>query len=282
MLRVVAVFGKYEDGATTSSDAGHQRLQPLCLNRAIADELAAARPTDPSRGPVQARCRHTPRSGLDATLADGKRRAGHVDALLVDNVRTARRGVQRPLRRADSATADLIIYNGHAGLGANIRALAQEGRLAAGPVRKMVFMNGCDTYAYVDDALARSAHGRHQPRRSHGHQVPGHRHQRRCPRSSARCPAATMALVRGLLDASTTRKTYEQMFVEHRLRLRSSWSPASTTTCTCPAVAAATAVTPDDWVCPRQEPFAGDGPPATDENRFETPVLRRRHATSSC
>ena len=50
-------------------------------------------------------------------------------------------------------TADYIVYNGHSGLGRNVRRLAREGAWQTGQYA-IVFMNGCDTYAYIDAALA--------------------------------------------------------------------------------------------------------------------------------
>ncbi len=52
-----------------------------------------------------------------------------------------------------STEADLIFYNGHAGLGSNVRALARKGDFRAGKYQ-IFFMNGCDTFAYVDGSLA--------------------------------------------------------------------------------------------------------------------------------
>ncbi len=48
-----------------------------------------------------------------------------------------------------SEDADLILYNGHAGLGRNVNAFANEGRVAAGKYQ-LVLMNGCQTFAYLD------------------------------------------------------------------------------------------------------------------------------------
>ena len=50
-------------------------------------------------------------------------------------------------------TADYIVYNGHSGLGQNVRDLARRGAWNTGQYA-IVFMNGCDTYAYIDSALA--------------------------------------------------------------------------------------------------------------------------------
>jgi hypothetical protein len=91
---------------------------------------------------------------LNAVLPDGKKI--RVVALLTDNIRL---GLQQPAFRARyealSTRADFIIYNGHAGLGTNVRALASAGKWVAGQY-VIVQMNGCDTFAYIDDALFRA------------------------------------------------------------------------------------------------------------------------------
>jgi hypothetical protein len=52
-----------------------------------------------------------------------------------------------------STDADVIVYNGHAGLGQNVRKLATMGRFKSGKYQ-IFYMNGCDTFAYVDGSLA--------------------------------------------------------------------------------------------------------------------------------
>jgi hypothetical protein len=85
------------------------------------------------------------------TKIDGPRRIT-ITALLVDSV-----GTPDPVFDARYAAlsggADLIIYNGHAGLGQNIRALAQKGSFVAGKYL-VLFMNAPDSFAYVDRSLA--------------------------------------------------------------------------------------------------------------------------------
>ncbi len=144
---------------------------------------------------------------FEATLADGKK--VEVTTLLVDNVRTA--GAAFDARyEALSGTADFIVYNGHAGLGANIRALAQKGKWIAGQYA-VVFMNGCDTYAYVDSELW-DDHAAVNPDDPNGtkyldivtNAMPAYF------RSDA---GATMAFVKGLLNYDEP-KTFEQIFKE--------------------------------------------------------------------
>ena len=201
-LRVVAVFGKYEDGAT-KSDAGIDGYNNFI--KAITTELKGhdlvTIPADvPSSPGVD-----VPDITFDATLPDG--RTVNVVAILVDNVRTA--GAAFDARYESlSTTADFIVYNGHAGLGANIRALAQKGKWVKGQY-VVVFMNGCDTYAYVDSALA-EAHMDVNPDDQNGTKYVDIV-ANAMPSFFRSMPAATMALVRGLLAYDAPR-TYEQIF----------------------------------------------------------------------
>jgi len=144
-LSVVAIFGKYEDGAT-SGDAGISAYDDFVDD--IRDKLegATVEPADTSNNPGV----DYPDVTIRADLGNGK--TIRVHAILVDNVRTA--GSEFNQRYEElSGDADLIFYNGHAGLGANIRALASKGSFLPGKYQ-IFFMNGCDTYAYVDNALA--------------------------------------------------------------------------------------------------------------------------------
>jgi hypothetical protein len=105
--------------------------------------------------------------------------------------------------------ADLIIYNGHAGLGVNIRALASKGQWRTGQY-SMVFMNGCDTYAYVDRALA-DAHIAVNPDDPNGTKYLDII-TNAMPSFFREMSNASMALVRGLLSYEEP-QTYEQMFL---------------------------------------------------------------------
>jgi hypothetical protein len=149
-LEAVAVFGKYEDGATDNFDAGisaYNRFVSDLRRELGAFELVTTPATIPSSPGVA-----MPDVTFEARLADG--REVKVVALLVDNVRTA--GPTFDARyHALTPTADYIAYNGHAGLGANIRALARKGEWRRGQYT-LAFINGCDTYAYIDEALNRA------------------------------------------------------------------------------------------------------------------------------
>lgn len=147
-LKVVAVFGKYEDDATTSSDAGisaYNRFVRTMKNDLGALDNFRTVPEDVPDSPGI----ESPDITFRAEMGDGQ--SVEVVALLVDNIRTAGRGFDQRYSEL-SGPADLVAYNGHSGLGSNIRALAQKGSWVPGQY-SIVFMNGCDTYAYVDSAL---------------------------------------------------------------------------------------------------------------------------------
>jgi hypothetical protein len=146
-LSVIAVFGKYEDGATSSGDAGISAYNEFvgAARRAFGQGLVTE-PADLQANPGVA----FPDVTLRQTLPDGRKVV--ITALLVDNVR-ATTGNFDARYNALSADADLIAYNGHAGLGSNVRALVRKGTFVKGKYQ-IFFMNGCDTFAYVDGALA--------------------------------------------------------------------------------------------------------------------------------
>ncbi len=149
-LRVVAIFGKFAKGDTDKDDdAGINAFNQF--NSDIRDRMGSMKGlvTIPADAPTQPGA-NLPDVEFQATLADG--RSVIVNALLVDEVSSATQAFYDRYE-ALSTRADFIAYNGHAGLGANIRTLASKGKFVAGQY-VIVFMNGCDTYTYVDGALA--------------------------------------------------------------------------------------------------------------------------------
>lgn len=200
---VLAVFGKYKDGATSNSDAG------IGAYNDFAREIRGAlNPHDLQMDPADAPSTpgvDVPEITYSAKIDDDHRVV--VYTLLVDNVRTAGRDFDA--RYAElSKNADLIVYNGHAGLGSNIRALARKGDWQAGQYA-MVFMNGCDTYAYVDSALF-DAHADVNPDDPEGTKYVD-LITNALPSFFANMSDATMALVNGML-AYDNPLTYEQIF----------------------------------------------------------------------
>jgi hypothetical protein len=204
-LKVVAVFGKYEDGAKTAADAGIAAYNEFVA--AVSKRLAPYSPeTTPSPVPEKP---GTNAAAVDvefrATLTDGHK--VQVNALLVDNIANASAEFYERYEGL-STQADLIAYNGHAGLGQNVRALAKKGKWVTGQY-VIVFMNGCDTFAYVDGSLAdiRKAVNPDDPT--------GTKYLdfvvNAMPAYFASDAEASMSLINGLLAADAP-ETYEQIF----------------------------------------------------------------------
>jgi hypothetical protein len=205
-LEVVAVFGKFEDGATTADDAGIDAFNDFVTKSRTALAALGTVTTTPATVPAAPGVAN-PDVELRATLASG--RAIHVVALLTDNIT---RGLGEPAFRARyealSSKADLIAYNGHAGLGQNIRALARNGKWVKGQYLIM-FQNGCDTFAYVDSALndAHSAVNSDDPDGTKYLDIINNG----MPAFFANMSASTLTLVKALAAYDEPR-TYEQIF----------------------------------------------------------------------
>jgi hypothetical protein len=204
-LQVVAIFGKNEDGAT-SGDVGidaYNRFVGAVRSELATRSLTTIPAVVPANPGVAA-----PDIELNATMPDGK--TIRVVVLLTDNVRI---GLSQPAFRARyeslSSRADFIIYNGHAGLGTNVRAMAAAGKWVQGQY-VVVQMNGCDTFAYIDDALFR-AHKTINPDDTTGFKYIDIVNNA-MPAFFSQLSNTSMAMLRGLI-AFDQPKTYEQIFL---------------------------------------------------------------------
>jgi hypothetical protein len=146
VLDLVAIFGKFEDGTTTDADIGiwsHGHFVDT-----MRKELPNAKVT-PATTPENPGIAN-PDVTIESTLPNGKK--VRVTSFLVDNVREGGAAFEARYNSL-SGDADVIVYNGHAGLGQNVRALARMGKFKAKKYQ-LIYMNGCDTFAYVDGFLA--------------------------------------------------------------------------------------------------------------------------------
>jgi hypothetical protein len=146
-LEVISIFGKYEKTGGPL-DAGVRAFRAFVQNmrRELGRYPLVTRPPNLPANPGP----NTKDVTFEATLPDGKQ--VKVTALLVDAITSTWPGFDE-LYESLTPTADLIAYNGHAGLGQNVRALARKGKWEPKKYQ-LFFMNGCDTFAYVDGALA--------------------------------------------------------------------------------------------------------------------------------
>ncbi len=204
VLKVVAIFGKYEDGAESNSDAGINAYNGFSrkIKKLLRDNENFA--SVPERVPFRPGI-DMPEISWSSDLGDGRRI--EIVALLVDNIRTAPAAFNTRYEEL-TGDADLISYNGHAGLGANIRAMARKGEWKTGQY-SIVFMNGCDTYAYVDSSLAdaHSAVNSDDPNGTKYMDIVTNA----LPSFFRSMPNASLALIKGLLKYNDP-MTFESIF----------------------------------------------------------------------
>jgi len=143
-LKVVTVFGKYKDGATSPDDAGI-----LAYNEFVdsIERRLRVPPTKPfGRSPGVSE----PAITFQGAFPDGRNVTIH--ALLIDSPRAAPPSFWQTYDEL-TKDADLVFYGGHAGLGQNVRVLTQKGSVRRGQYQ-IFWFNNCDTFVYLDDAFA--------------------------------------------------------------------------------------------------------------------------------
>ena len=144
VLKVVVIFSKDKSWATWDDPGisdyedfvrrAREALQPYSLETEPADLPDQSIPWDVT---------------LRAQWTDGKQI--EIVTLLVEEVASAPPSFGE---RYNSLTpdADLIVYNGHSGLGENVRALASKGQFVSGQYL-MLFINSCDSYTWADGTM---------------------------------------------------------------------------------------------------------------------------------
>ena len=196
-LNVVAIFGKVREDSEGDDDDGIEAFWKFVEN--AEQELGASVTSVDSTGEGE----HSA-TVIKATLPDG--RQVNVHGFMIRSVSAAGNAFWSQYERL-TPTADYIVYNGHSGMGQNIRKLARRGSWVTGQY-VIVFLHGCDTYAYIDSALA-DAHSDVNPDDPEGtryldivaNAMPSY------PSSTAE---ATMAIMRGLLSYEAP-MTYEEI-----------------------------------------------------------------------
>ncbi len=200
VLNFVAIFGFARD-EYDSWDVGVNGYGKFV--EAVRRELGDAATVEPTNGAVRPG-RDQPVTVIKAQLEDG--RTVVVNTFLIRSV-TAASSEFWARYEALTPTADFIVYNGHSGLGQNVRKLARRGEWRPGQY-SIVFMNGCDTYAYIDSALA-DAHAAVNPDDPEGTKYLDIV-ANAMPSLFRSMPAATMAIIRGLLSYDDP-MTYEEI-----------------------------------------------------------------------
>jgi hypothetical protein len=171
VLSVVAIYGRYDEGSQSNTDpvvSAYGLFTEKVKNSIgvnIKDwKVSRLDPATLTLVPLEKMPvfvgNESPLLTWEGTRTDGRKI--RIDALLT-NGSTLR--AQSPGQTGYEVTfnrwynerskeADLIVYTGHAGLGSNVRALTRKGTFVPGKYQ-MVFMDGCDTFAYVDGYMAK-------------------------------------------------------------------------------------------------------------------------------
>ncbi|MBI1859498.1 MAG: hypothetical protein HYR96_01095 [Deltaproteobacteria bacterium] len=149
-LRGTLVFATNEPGSLSPGDAGIQAFNQMFGYLIQTWGLPSSSSVPLTQYPAP----HY--DSVELTFRNGPRSA-NIALLLID-----KKGLQHPTEKfrqryhERSERSDYISYSGHSDYGENIRALAKMGRFKKGQYQ-LFFINGCDTFAYVDDQL-RAAH----------------------------------------------------------------------------------------------------------------------------
>ena len=201
-LEVISIFAKYEANADLN-DAGIDAFNSFVgkMTSALRGKKLVTTPAALSGGPGPAVRDVT----LEGTLPDGKQIK--VSAFLVDDIMSPFDGFDARYESL-TPTADLVTYNGHSALGANVRALSRKGHFVASKYQ-IFFMNGCDSFAYVDGTMAqqRALLNQDDPTGTRYMDIVTNA----MPSYFTSMAAASSAIVTGLLSFEQP-QTYEKMF----------------------------------------------------------------------
>lgn len=173
-LDVVAIFGIIT--SNTPNDWGYLEAQRFADG--ARGRLRDAQVTD--NAPSPSVLKDTTITGK-VTIA-GRERDVKVDVLVVYELKSVGRDFDARYD-ALSEEADMVLYNGHAGLGENVNALARKGKVAPNKYQ-LLLLNGCQTFAYIDTTLTdrrREANGDADPDGTRfldvvGNALPGYAH----------------------------------------------------------------------------------------------------------
>lgn len=142
-LDVVAVFGIIS--ANTPSDEGARTREKL-----LAEVAASLQNAQRTEAPATPGVIHE--STVTGTIRrDGRDERVNVTAFLVQEASSAGQAFYSRYEAA-TAKADLVVYEGHSGLGANINALARNTGAQAGKYQ-LVYLFGCQTLAYLEPVM---------------------------------------------------------------------------------------------------------------------------------
>jgi hypothetical protein len=156
-LNVIVIFGKDKSGSTSASDFGiaqyglfNAKLRFSAYDARLTRVSCFGRPNNSCDGILEAPGADFPEVTWAGTFPDGRKI--NVTAMLINAPTNTTTAFDQRYAQL-TPKADLIIYNGHAALGDNVKALTRKGTFVAGQYT-IVSMMGCDSFAYVDGYMS--------------------------------------------------------------------------------------------------------------------------------
>lgn len=211
-LNAVVIFGRDNAGDSSFSDFGvsnyaqfsYKMKSQFALGTKMDPVRCFGRPNESCAGMPAAPGAEFPDVTYEGRTSDG--RLVRVTAMLINAPTNTTTAWDR--RYADlSSRADVIVYNGHAALGANVQALSRKGRFQKGQYT-IVSMMGCDSFAYVDGYMAA------ERARLNADDPKGTKYldiiTNLMPTNPTKLPGAAFALLNGVMNPKSPR-TYTQI-----------------------------------------------------------------------
>lgn len=211
-LNAVVIFGRDRANDNSYSDFGvsnyaqtvYKIRSQFALGTKMEPVRCVGRPSDSCSGMPAAPGAEFPDVTLEGKTSDG--RLVRVTAMLINAPTNTTAAWDR--RYAElSSRADVIVYNGHAALGANVQALTRKGRFQKGQYT-IVSMMSCDSFAYVDGFMAA------ERARLNPEDTTGTKHldmiTNLMPTNPTKLPGAAFALLNGVMNPKSPR-TYTQI-----------------------------------------------------------------------
>jgi hypothetical protein len=211
-LNAVVIFGRDRANDNSFSDFGvsnyaqfvYKLRSQFVLGTKMEPVRCVGRASDSCAGIPAAPGADFPDVTLEGKTSDG--RLVRVTAMLINAPTNTTAAWDR--RYADlSSRADVIVYNGHAALGANVQALSRKGRFQTGQYT-IVSMMSCDSFAYVDGHMAA------ERARLNADDPKGTKYldmiTNLMPTNPTKLPGAAFALLNGVMNPKSPR-TYTQI-----------------------------------------------------------------------
>lgn len=149
-LTATIIIGSYESGATSNSDVGIAQYNSMYRNIRAAFGQPVSMNVSLSPNAIPG-VRYP---DIEMAFDFGPEKKMNLVLFLIDKNQLQNPSEAFKARFQERMElSDLISYNGHSGLGSNIRALIALGKYKKDKYQ-VFYLNGCDTFSYIDNTLA--------------------------------------------------------------------------------------------------------------------------------